>query len=61
MLAQLWEENLFLERSEQPGWYRYHEMFAEMLRTQLQEQFPTEIPPLASQGGQMVPRQGFSI
>jgi len=43
MLARLWEESLFLERLEKPGWYRYHEMFAEMLRTQLQEQFPAEI------------------
>jgi LuxR family transcriptional regulator, maltose regulon positive regulatory protein len=43
LLAQLWEENIFLERLEQPDWYRYHEMFAEMLRTQLQEQLPTEI------------------
>ena len=43
VLAQLWEENLFLECLEEPGWYRYHEMFAEMLRSQLQEQFPAEI------------------
>ncbi len=46
MLTRLWEESLFLERLEKPGWYRYHEMFAEMLRTQLQEQFPVEIPRL---------------
>ena len=46
LLAHLWEGSLFLERLEQPGWYRYHEMFAEMLRTQLQEQFSTETPRL---------------
>jgi LuxR family maltose regulon positive regulatory protein len=45
-LATLWEERLFLERLENPGWYRYHEMFAEMLRTQLQERFQPEIPRL---------------
>jgi LuxR family transcriptional regulator, maltose regulon positive regulatory protein len=44
MLDRLWEESLFLERLEEPGWYRYHEMFAEMLRAQLKEQFPAEIP-----------------
>jgi LuxR family transcriptional regulator, maltose regulon positive regulatory protein len=43
MLQHLWEESLFLERLEKPGWYRYHEMFAEMLRNQLKEQFPAEI------------------
>jgi LuxR family transcriptional regulator, maltose regulon positive regulatory protein len=45
-LARLWEEKLFLDRLEQPGWYRYHEMFAEMLHTQLQEQFQSELPRL---------------
>ncbi len=43
LLLRLWEENLFLERLEEPGWYRYHEMLAEMLRNQLQEQYPAEI------------------
>ena len=42
MLAHLWEESLFLERLEQPAWYRYDEIFAEMLRSQLQELYPTE-------------------
>jgi LuxR family transcriptional regulator, maltose regulon positive regulatory protein len=43
VLDHLWEEKLFLERFEQPDWYRYHDLFAEMLQTQLQEQYPTEI------------------
>ncbi len=43
MLQHLWEESLFMERLEEPGRYRYHEMFAEMLRIQLQEQFAAEI------------------
>lgn len=46
MLARLWEENLFTTRLEELGWYRYHGLFAEMLRTQLQELYPTEIPRL---------------
>jgi LuxR family maltose regulon positive regulatory protein len=46
MLARLWEEKLFIARMEQAGWYRYHDLFAERLRAQLQEQFPAEIPRL---------------
>ncbi len=46
LLAQLWEKNLFLERLEQPGWYRYHGLFAEMLRSQLQERYHSKIPSL---------------
>jgi len=46
MLEQLWTENLFLVRLEEPGWYRYHDLFAEMLYSQLQLQYPTEIPRL---------------
>jgi LuxR family maltose regulon positive regulatory protein len=46
MLAQLCEQSLFLERLERPGWFRYHEMFAEMLHAKLQEQYHTEVPRL---------------
>jgi LuxR family maltose regulon positive regulatory protein len=46
MLGRLWQENLFLVRLEEPGWYRYHDLFAEMLYSQLQLQFPAEIPRL---------------
>ena len=58
ILARLWEESLFLERLEKPGWYRYHEMFAEMLRTQLREQFPTEIPRLHRKAAKWYRAQG---
>lgn len=44
MLEQLWFENIFIERLEQPGWYRYHDLFAEMLLSQVQSRFPSEIP-----------------
>ncbi|MBI5303920.1 MAG: hypothetical protein HY868_17420 [Chloroflexi bacterium] len=43
MLARLWQENLFLVRLEEQDWYRYHDLFAEMLCSQLQAQFPGEI------------------
>ncbi len=43
MLAHLWEENLFVARLEQQGWYRYHDLFAEMLLSQLQSRYPNEL------------------
>ncbi len=46
MLSHLWQDNLFLARLEGRDWYRYHDLFAEMLRNQLQMQFPADIPRL---------------
>lgn len=46
MLAQLCRENPFLVQSEVRGWYRYHELFAEALYSQLQIQLPEEVPTL---------------
>lgn len=43
MLTRLWEENLFIVRLEQQGWYRYHDLFAEMLVNQLQSRYPDEV------------------
>ncbi|MEZ4512644.1 MAG: LuxR C-terminal-related transcriptional regulator [Chloroflexota bacterium] len=46
VLSRLWQQNLFIIRSEEQMWYRYHDLFAEMLHNQLQLQFPDEIPDL---------------
>jgi len=46
MLAYLWRENLFLVQLEAPGWYRYHDLFAETLCHQLQRQLAAGIPRL---------------
>lgn len=46
MLKYLWRENLFLVRLEAPGWYRYHDLFAETLCHQLQHQLAAGIPRL---------------
>lgn len=46
MLARLWQENLFIVRLEEQGWYRYHDLFAEMLKSQLQTRYPEAIPQL---------------
>ncbi|MHC1770599.1 MAG: LuxR C-terminal-related transcriptional regulator [Flexilinea sp.] len=44
MLAHLWQENLFITRLEEQGWYRYHDLFAETLFSQLSIRFPKEVP-----------------
>lgn len=46
MLDRLWQENLFMVRSEEQSWYHYHDLFAEMLSDQLRMQFPEQIPDL---------------
>lgn len=46
MLERLWQENLFVARSEEAGWYRYHDLFAEMLHDQLQLRLPDQVPNL---------------
>lgn len=46
LLDRLWHSNVFLVRLQEPNWYRYHDLFAEMLYSQLQLQFPAEIPRL---------------
>lgn len=46
MLSRLWQENLFLVKLEEQGWYRYHDMFAEMLYSELEIQYPGEIQQL---------------
>jgi LuxR family maltose regulon positive regulatory protein len=40
MLTHLWQQNVFIIRTGDQAWYRYHDLFAEMLRNQLQRQFP---------------------
>jgi LuxR family maltose regulon positive regulatory protein len=46
MLIQLQEKNLFIEQLENPGWYRYHNFFSEVLNQHLNEKFPDEIESL---------------
>ncbi|CUS03517.2 putative ATP-dependent transcriptional regulator, MalT-like, LuxR family [Candidatus Promineifilum breve] len=46
MLARLWQENLFITRTEDRKWFRYHDLFAEMLRNQIQRELPDEIATL---------------
>ncbi len=46
LLARLWQENLFMIRTQDQAWYRYHDLFAEMLCNQLQRQHPDQIADL---------------
>ncbi|HEY3343377.1 MAG TPA: LuxR C-terminal-related transcriptional regulator [Anaerolineaceae bacterium] len=46
MLAGLRRDNLFVAQLDVPGWYRYQDLFAEMLLSQLQARFPDEVTSL---------------
>jgi LuxR family maltose regulon positive regulatory protein len=47
MLEELVNQNLFIERvGSKPTWYRYHHLFAELLRTEHLQDAPAEIPEL---------------
>ena len=52
ILAQIWQNNLFVEKLEQQGWYRYHDLFAEMLSSQLQTRYPQEVARLHRRAAQ---------
>jgi LuxR family maltose regulon positive regulatory protein len=57
MLAHLWQENLFIVRLEEQGWYRYHDLFAEMLLSELEARFPAEVPQLHQRAAQWYRKQ----
>lgn len=52
MLARLWQDGLFIVRLEEQGWYRYHDLFSEMLNSQLQSRFAEEVPQLHKRAAQ---------
>ena len=52
MLSRLWHENLFIVQLEKQGWYRYHDLFAEMLLSQLQVHFPGQVTQLHKRAAQ---------
>ncbi len=57
MLSHLWHENLFIDRLEDQGWYRYHDLFAEMLLSQLQTHYPDEVSQLHKRAAQWYHQQ----
>ena len=52
LLARLWHENLFIVRLEEQGWYRYHDLFAEMLLSLLHTRLPGEAAQLHRRAAQ---------
>lgn len=52
MLSRLWHENLFIVKLEEQGWYRYHDLFAEMLLSQLRVHYPDQIGQLHKRAAQ---------
>jgi LuxR family maltose regulon positive regulatory protein len=60
MLRQLENANLFLvSLDEQRHWYRYHHLFAELLRNQLRELAPGQIPVLHRRAAGWYEQHGF--
>jgi LuxR family maltose regulon positive regulatory protein len=57
MLSHLWHENLFIVRLEERGWYRYHDLFAEMLLSELEARFPNEVPQLHQRAAEWYRKQ----
>ncbi len=52
ILEHLWQENLFIVRLEKQGWYRYHDLFAEMLYSQLHARYSKEVLQLHNRAAQ---------
>ncbi len=52
ILEHLWQENLFIIRLEEQGWYRYHDLFVEMLHSQLHARYPGEVAQLHQRAAQ---------
>ncbi|HEY9077079.1 MAG TPA: LuxR C-terminal-related transcriptional regulator [Anaerolineaceae bacterium] len=52
ILTYLWQNNIFIEKLEQQGWYRYHDLFSEMLFSQLLATAPEEIGKLHRRAAQ---------
>jgi LuxR family maltose regulon positive regulatory protein len=62
MLERLVNENLFIDRLEtSPPWYRYHHLFAEVLRVELLHQSRSELPGLHARAACWYLDQGASL
>jgi LuxR family maltose regulon positive regulatory protein len=60
MLEVLEEMNLFvIPLDEERHWYRYHHLFADMLRKRLEHQFPHLLPELHRRASQWYEQNGF--
>ena len=61
LLNGLYRDNLFIARLYGPGsWYRYHHLFAELLRARLQETQPELVPVLHRRAADWHEQAGFA-
>jgi LuxR family transcriptional regulator, maltose regulon positive regulatory protein len=61
MLAELERANSFIVPLEQRGWYRYHQLFAELLRLELRLQAPQESPELHRRAAGWFAANGYAV
>ncbi|MCB0017601.1 MAG: hypothetical protein KDE09_07410, partial [Anaerolineales bacterium] len=59
-LERLWRQNLFIVRTDEPAWYHYQDLFAEMLSEQLRLQMPEQIAELHHRAADWYRRQNAS-
>jgi ATP/maltotriose-dependent transcriptional regulator MalT len=60
MLEEVKRRGLFLQQVDgDPGWFRYHQMFAEFLRRRLERDRPEEIGPLHSCASSWLAEHGY--
>jgi LuxR family transcriptional regulator, maltose regulon positive regulatory protein len=57
LLLKLWQEGLFITRLEMQGWYRYHDLFSEMLASLLQARHPDQVEDLHRRAAQWYRQQ----
>jgi LuxR family transcriptional regulator, maltose regulon positive regulatory protein len=61
VLAELERSNAFVASLGQRGWYRYHQLFAELLRAELRYQMPEEVPELHRRAAAWFAANGFAV
>ncbi len=62
VLDDLVNRNVFIERvGSRPVWYRYHHLFAEILRTELAQDAPAEVPKLHARAARWYLDRGDSV
>jgi LuxR family maltose regulon positive regulatory protein len=61
VLAELARTNAFVLPLEQRAWYRHHRLFAELLRAELRDQAPGEVPELHRRAADWYAGNGFVV
>jgi LuxR family transcriptional regulator, maltose regulon positive regulatory protein len=61
VLAELERTNAFVVSLGQRSWYRYHQLFAELLRVELRYQAPEELPELHRRAAGWCAANGFAV